>query len=135
MPPQPLEGVGRGARLERAAAQQVRARLFDGLRHGDDLLLAFHGARPRDHAEITAADLHIAHLDDGVLRVELPVAAFERVADLLDRFHDIQAADEIHIYTARIADQAEHGMIRADGNMHAELLRLQPVDQLAALFL
>ena len=119
----------------RAAAQQVRARLFDGLRHRDDLLLAFHGARPRDHAEITAADLHIAHLDDGVLRVELPVAAFERVADLLDRFHDIQAADEIHIYTARIADQAEHGMIRADGNMHAELLRLQPVDQLASLFL
>ena len=57
---QPLEVIRRRARLERAAAQQLRACGLDSLRNVYDLLLRFNGARARDHGEMPAAELCIA---------------------------------------------------------------------------
>ena len=44
---------------------------------------------------MAAADLYIADLHDGIIRVELPVAAFKRLGDPVDGIHDIQAADQV----------------------------------------
>lgn len=74
-----LEIVRGGSGLERAAAQQLRARLFDVIRNPHDLLFGLDGARACDHREVAAADLHAAHIDDGIVRMELAVAAFEGV--------------------------------------------------------
>ena len=132
---QTLEVIRRGARLERAAAKQLRARGLDGLGDIDDLLLGFHGARPRDHGEMPAAELRVAHAHDGVVGVELAVAALERVGHALDGIDDIQTFQQRHIDPARIADQTQHGLILAERGMHVNILVPQPVDELISLFL
>ena len=130
---EPLKIVGRGAGLERAAAQDVRAGGLDRLRDRDDLLLRLHGARPRNHDEVATADLHVADLNDGVLRVELAVAALEGLAHALDAVDDAEAADQIHVHVGRVADETEHGLIFALGNVDDQPLSLEPVDELRAL--
>ena len=132
---QTLEVIGGGPRLECAAAQQLRARGLDGLGDIDDLLLGFHGARPRDHGEMPAAELRVAHAHDGVVGVELAVAALERVGHALDGIDDIQTFQQRHIDPARIADQTQHGLILAERGMHVNILVPQPVDELISLFL
>ena len=76
---QPLEVIRGRARLERAPAQQLRARSLDSLRNVYDLLLRFDRARPRDHREMPAAEFRIPDRNHGIVRVELAVAAFEGV--------------------------------------------------------
>ena len=76
---QPLEVIRRRARLERAAAQQLRACGLDSLGDIDDLLLRFNGAWARDHREMPAAEFRIPDRNHGIVRVELAVAAFEGV--------------------------------------------------------
>ncbi len=63
LPAQALEGVGRGARLERAAAQHDPAGRGDRLGGGQDLLARLDAARPADHHEVAVADDHPADLD------------------------------------------------------------------------
>ena len=130
---QALKVVGRGAGLERAAAQDVRAGGLDGLCDRDDLLLGLDGARPRDHDEVAAADLHAADLDDGVLRMELAVAALEGLSHALDAVDDAEAADQVHVHAGRVADEAEHGLVFSLGNVDGQALTLEPVDELLAL--
>ena len=130
---QALKVVGRGAGLERAAAQDVRTGGLDGLRDRDDLLLGLDGAGPGDHDEVAAADLHAADIHDGVVRVELAVAALEWLGHALDTVNDAEAADQIHIHAGRVADEAEHGLIFALGNVDGQALTLEPVDELLAL--
>ena len=128
-----LKIIGRGAGLERAAAQHVCARGLHGLGDRNDLLLGFDRAGTCDHAEVAAADLHVAHLNDHVVRVELAVAALERLRYALDGVNDTQALDEIHVNARRIADQSQHGLIRALGNVNAQSLIFEPADELLAL--
>ena len=132
---QPLKIIRRGAGLERAAAQHLRARGLDGLRHGHDLLLRLHGARPCDHGEVSAAELCLPHGDNRVIRVELPVAAFEGVGDGLYAVHDLQTLQQGRVETARVADQAEDGLRPAERRVYAQPLPRQPVRQLALLLL
>ena len=54
---EPLEGVGRGSRLERAAAQHRRARRGDNASRLERLLAVLHGARAGDQPERRVADL------------------------------------------------------------------------------
>ena len=61
--------------------------------------------------------------------MELAVDRLEGVGYAGNLFHDIQAADHIHIDFIGIADQAEHHAEFALGNMHAYALVLQPVDE------
>ena len=132
---EPLKGVRRGARLESAAAQKICACALDFPCDGDDLLLAFDRARPCDRAEVPAADFDVSDLDHSVLGVGFAAGASERIADLLDRLNDVKAADTVDIDAAGVADETENGMIRTDGNVDAELLRLKPADELIPLFL
>ena len=71
--PHSLEGVRRGAGLERAAAQQGSTGFLHALGAVGDLLFALDAARACDDCEIAAADLHAVHVDDAVVRVELAV--------------------------------------------------------------
>ena len=83
--------------------------------------------------EVAAADLHTADIHDGVVRVELAVAALEWLGHALDTVNDAEAADQIHIHAGRVADEAEHGLIFALGNVDGQALTLEPVDELLAL--
>ena len=130
---QALEIVGRGAGLERTAAQNVRTGGLDGLRDRDDLLLGLDGAGAGDHDEVAAADLHAIHVDDGVVRVELAVAALEGLGHALDAVDDAEARDQVHVHAGRVADEAEHGLVFALGNVDGQALALEPVDELLAL--
>ncbi len=66
-----LIGVGTGAGLVRAAAQDIGARRLDGA--GDDVepVSAFDRAGPGDHRQMAAADLHARHIDDARGRMGL----------------------------------------------------------------
>ena len=131
---QALEIIGRGPGLKSAAAQQLRAGSLDRAGHRHDLLLAFHGAGAGDHAEMPAADLHAAHLHNGVIGVGPAAAALERLGNGLDRIHDIEAGHQIPVNVGGVTDQTQHGLIGAPGNMDLHALLFQPADQSAAFF-
>ena len=68
---EPLERVGRGARLERAAARDLGTPGLDALGHRPELLPRLDGARPGHHGEAPAADRGSVDADDGIGRVHL----------------------------------------------------------------
>ena len=61
--------------------------------------------------------------------MEFAVDCFEGIRYASDLFHDIQAADHIHIDFIGIADKAQHHAEFALGKMYAYALVFQPVDQ------
>ena len=65
----PLERVGRGARLEGAAAEEGRPGLLDLARDRERLLEALDRTGAGDHGDVLPADGHVAHAHLGVLRV------------------------------------------------------------------
>ena len=65
---EPLEGVGRGPRLEGPSAQEVGARRLDVLGHRPQLLPRLDRAGPGHHADSPAADRDAVDADDGVGR-------------------------------------------------------------------
>ena len=131
---QPLEVIRRRARLERAAAQQLRARSLDGLCNVYDLLLRFDRARPCDHRKMPAAEFCIPDRNHSIIWVELTVAAFERVGNALDGIDDIQTFQKGHINPACIANQPQNGLILAERGVHIDLLVPQPGNELIPLF-
>ena len=131
----PLEVIGRGTRLERAAAQHIRAAGLYRAGNGKYLLLVFNGAGARYHAEVAAADLNVANVYDHVVRMELPVAALERLGHALYGIHYAKAGYKVHVYAARVAYQAKNRLELAFGNVYAQSLTLQPIDELILLFL
>ena len=72
-PAEPLEGVGRGARLEHPAAEHVGAVVADEAGGVADLLAALDRAGTRHHHEPRAADEQPARLHHRVLRPRRPV--------------------------------------------------------------
>lgn len=94
-------------------------------------LSTLHG--PRDHHEVPAADAHVPDLHDGVVRVELAVAALERLRDALDGIYDAKTGDKVHIDPARVTHETENGLILADGGVDLQSLLLQPVNKLVFL--
>ena len=124
-----LEGIGRGAGLERAAAQHRRAAGLDRLRDGDHLLLGFHRAGAGHEREVAAADLRIADLDDGILGMELAVGVLIRLLHTLDVLDDVQRGNEIGVYLRGVAHQAEEHIALADAGVNDDALFLQPCDQ------
>ena len=77
--PHPLEGVGGGAGLERAAPQQGSPGGLHPLGTVGDLFLALDAAGARNDGKVAAADLHALHVDDAVVRVELAVGFLVRL--------------------------------------------------------
>ena len=80
---QPLEGVGRGARLECATAQHRGARVGDGVRGCQGLFPRFDGAGPCDEPEVRAPDPPAPDLDHG--RVHLAADERQRFLEKLAR--------------------------------------------------
>ena len=66
---EPLEGVGGGARLVGAAAQQRRARVAHDARGLERLLARLDRAGPGDQREVLAADLAPLDVEHGALAV------------------------------------------------------------------
>src|SRR5690606_4265582 len=102
---EPLEGVRRRPRLERAAAQHGGAGRPQPPRDGDDLLLRLDGARPRHQDDVLSADPRaVAQLDDR--RLGPPLAR-----DLLVRLRDV---DHLEDTGQRFQAAAVHAAIVAD---------------------
>ena len=87
---EPLEGVRRGARLERAAAEHRRAGGGDRARRLERLLAVLDRARPGDQAEAAVADAAAVDLDHGRVGREL---ARDELVRLEDRQHLLDARD------------------------------------------
>ncbi len=108
----------------------MRAGSLNCLGNSDNLLLGFHRARACDQAEVSAADLHAVHIDNGILGMEFAVCALKGFGYALNRFHDVKACNKVGIHLAGIADQTEHGLEFSLRNMYAESETLEPVNQL-----
>ena len=133
---EPLEVVGRRARLERAAAQHRRARGLDALRYGYNLLLALDRARPRDYREASVAygNLIFPDLHDGVERMEFPVRVLEGLGDVLHAFDDVEAGEQLVVKLADVADYADYRRVVPLRKVRAQPLRLYPLHKVVYAF-
>lgn len=62
--------------------------------------------------------------------MELPVRALERLGHTLDPLYNIQPADQVLIQLAGVADHTDDRGKIPGGNMGAQVLRLDPLEQL-----
>ena len=117
---QTLEFVRRGARFERAAAQDGGAGFLDGDRGGENLFLAFDRARPRHHMEFPAADELVLDFDGGIGRVRLATDELESFLYGVDAF-DLRPRGECieGLVGAFIADGADDGAGHAAHDVRA----------------
>ena len=129
------EVIGRGAGLEGTAPEHIGPGGLHRLGHRHDLLLRFHGAGTRHDAEASAADLHIAHLYHGILRVKFAVAALERLCDPLYGIHNVETGYQVHIHLGGVAHQSQNGLVLALGHMDVQAQILEPIHQLFTAFL
>ena len=89
---EPLEAVRRAARLERAAAQDLRAGALDGRGGGHHLLVGLRRARAGHDDHLVAADPHVVDRDDGVLGLEGAAGALVRLGDAQHLVHAVEDA-------------------------------------------
>ena len=75
-----------------------------------------------------------AGLDDGILRVELPVDRLKGVGHPGDRLHNVQALDHLHVHLGGVADEAQDGLVLPLGHVDPQVLFLQPVDKVLGAF-
>ena len=129
---QSLEVIGGGAGLERAAPEHGGSGGLDAFGHGDDLILALHGAGTGDDGEIPVSHLDLVRpdLNDRVQRMELPVCALERLRHAFDPLYNIQPADQVLVQLAGVADHTDDRGKIASGDVGAQVLGLDPLDQL-----
>ena len=126
--PQALEGVRRGARLERTAPEQLGARGLGHLGRLERLLGRLDGARAGDQGEGVRTDRHLvagrADVDRGALGVVLQADQLERVGDpvhVLDTGHAAQVEAVEGLDVADQADDRAHDAA-ADERLSARLL-------------
>ena len=108
--PRPWNAYGRGARLERAAAQDRGAGGLDRIGGLEQLVAALDRARPGHHRQRPVADDRIEDPDDGVLGMELARGQLERPADRRDRGDAGQrreALEEGRLARADLADDRD----------------------------
>ncbi len=107
---QPLEAVGRGARLEGAAAKDLGASGLDAFGDGQELRPRFDRAGPRHDDELLAADGHAVDLE--LRRFGMGLAArqlegLEDPHDALDAVEGLQGQQLL--FGAVVADHAHDG--------------------------
>ena len=116
-----LEGVGRAARLEGAAAQEFRARGFDDFCAGEDLLAVFDRAGAGHDDDFVAADADaVGKADDGAFRTEAAPGELVRRRDA-DDFGD--AGEDFEFLVVESAGRAhagEDGLHGAGGAVDVE---------------
>ena len=131
---QTLEGVGRGAGLISAAAEQAcTARLY-AVGNAQCLLFALDAAGACHHGDLLApADLHAAAVDDRVCGVEQAVCA------LIGRGHagnvvDPRVCQHVPLVDlGGVAHQTEHIVVLAGDQGHVQTLLFEFVDDLFQL--
>ena len=133
---EPLEGVGRGARLEGATAHDGRALALDPAGRGQDLVARFDGAGAGDDRERgTRPDLDIPHADARAIGVVLGAGQLVGLADadeLLDAGHALDVADALDAG----AHDAHDDALGADHDVGLEaLVRDGLADRVDLLFL
>ena len=112
-PAQPLERVGRCARLPGPAAQDHGARVLHQAGRLDDLPLAFDGAGPSDRHDLGAADRHAAgEPDDRILGLPFAAHLFVRLGDVDDVLHAGKAFEPRRVHPPVVANQAHGGALR-----------------------
>ena len=117
----PLKRIRRGARLIRAAAQDVCAAGAHLERRIGNLVVILNRARAGEQRQLAPADLHAAAIDDAVRRMEFAVRLFKRLGN---RHHALNARlnqKVVRIETGHIAQHAQHRAIHARValNLHA----------------
>ena len=117
---QALERVGAGARLERAAAQEVGARRLDRPRDGQRLLHGLDRAGSGHQHQLGAADRHRAHAHDAVLALHLAGDELVGVGDRDDLQHAGKALEGRRIQGALVAGDADGGALRAGDRVGLE---------------
>src|SRR6058998_896542 len=107
---EPLEGVRRGARLERAAAEDARAGGLHFLRGVEQLQPRLDRARAGHDDDPCSADRHVADTDLGRLVAHLTarqLVGLEDRRDRLDAFERLEAAQRL--LAAIVAHRTDHG--------------------------
>ena len=108
---QPLEGVGRGARLVGAAPQDLGPRCLDRVRHLEHLRLGLDRAGPRHHHHVVAAhrdpvDAHLARL-----AAHLAAGQLERLLHRHDRLDGLHRLEQAQVGPAALlADRGHDGL-------------------------
>src|SRR6266851_1233759 len=108
---EPLEAVRRAARLERPAAEDLRACAPHGRRRRPHLRLALRRAGAGHDDHFVAADPHLADADHGAFRLERAAGELVRLRDAQDFVHAIEQLDDALVRVAlphRAEDRARH---------------------------
>ena len=131
---EPLEAVGRAARLERAAAEDLRAGPPHRRRCGAHLLLVFRRARTGHHDDLVAADADVADRDDRSLGLEGPARELVRRRDPQHLVDAVEHLDQAGVGMP-LADGAEHGPLDTGRSVDVHAHLDQPRDDLLDLVL
>ena len=107
---QSLEIIGRSARLEGTAAQELGAVLLHALGRFHELLHALDSARSRHDRQVPRADLHASDVDDGVFGLELAAYKFVLLRDAHRLFHPVE---RIHLQSCNDLFVTDHADDRA----------------------
>jgi hypothetical protein len=75
--------------------------------------LRFHGAGSGDHRELLAAYGHAAHVDHGILRVEIAAGELEGLEDADHLIHAGQQLERLVLDGPVVADDADDGALGA----------------------
>ena len=102
-----LEAVGAGARLERAAAQNVGTRLAHPPGDLEEQRLALDGTRPGDHRQVAAADLDSLDLKNRAVRMKLAAGELERPQDRNDLLDARNRLQRLGLKLRLVADHAD----------------------------
>ena len=129
-----LKRVGRGAGLERAAAQQGSACRLYPLGAVGDLLLALNAARPGNDRKVAAADLDTLHVDNAVVRVEFAVGLFVGLGHAAAGLYHRVCQHPALCNGLSVADQTQNMGVAALGIVDLQTHILQLVAELAHLY-
>ena len=128
-----LKIVGRGARLERSAAQYGSARILYGCRDALHLAAALDGARPRDHGKIPAAYLNAADVHDRVLRASRPAGELIWLRNGFNVFDRVEVFNICAVKPVSVADDDEDVLMLAHYSLHVKIVAAYPAAQILGL--
>ena len=131
-----LEGVGRGAGLVSAAAEEGRTAGLDALCDAEGLLFALDAAGAgHDSDLLLAADLHAAAVDDGIRRVEQAVGTLIGGRNTGHVVDPGVGEDVALVDLGGIAHEAEDIVVLAGDEGDVEALLFEAVNDFLELFL
>ena len=131
---EPLESVGRGARLESAAAQNAPAGLLDLAGDADDLLAALDAARAAHQHHLLVADGDVADLH--VRMIAAAEFAGDELVGLEHRRHAFDPGngrERLHADGGVVADHPDHRAHLAPADVGLKAPLLDPLDDVGDL--